>query len=291
MIKRLGPVADVSSFVRVVARLHETTWTDAARVWFRGHKCATHELTPTLYRPPGLDDEPSAFNVFWARGRALRQFDHLDPGDYWDWYFAARHHGLPSRLLDWSANALVALFFATELHNPSECCKRANEPARVWLLDPIAMNELFFADARLCIPNDRDAADFVQHWLPNKLNHAQPGFRAEGREYSSQHPVAIYPSATNERLIAQQGMFTVHGSTKVPLDEQLRAATRSPRLTHIDIDRAAVPRIRRQLGWLGLNRFAVDADADGLAAYLADFYRPAADPNRSLRKRRGRRPG
>lgn len=288
MATLIHPVTDVSSFVRVVAKLHETRWANVTRVWFRGHKCATHELIPTLYRPPGLDDESSAFNVFWARGRALRQFDHLDPGDYWDWYFAARHHGLPSRLLDWTANALVALYFATELHSPDECCKRAREPARVWMLDPMAMNELFFADARLCIPNDRDAADFVQHWLPSKLNHAKPGFNFEGREYSSEYPVAIYPSATNERLIAQQGMFTVHGSSHSSLHQQLRAATRSPRLTYIDIDRAAVPRIRKQLGWLGLNRFAVDADADGLAAYLADFYGTPAGPPR---KRRRRKPG
>ena len=49
------------------------------------------------------------------------------------WLFLARHAGLPTRLLDWSEGALIALHFALKDPNPV-----------VWMLNPLDLNDLSY---------------------------------------------------------------------------------------------------------------------------------------------------
>lgn len=54
----------------------------------------------------------------------------------WDWYFLMQHHGAPTRLLDWTDGALIALHFALR-----EKPKGDTDPALVYVLEPDRLKE------------------------------------------------------------------------------------------------------------------------------------------------------
>ncbi len=91
----------------------------SSRAWaFRGQSNSNWKLLPKSgreefslrYKEPDITEK----RIFESWKRYAVHYTKVVPSDEWDWLSLAQHHGLATRLLDWTKNPLSAAFFAVD---------------------------------------------------------------------------------------------------------------------------------------------------------------------------------
>ncbi|MFZ1084373.1 MAG: FRG domain-containing protein, partial [Terracidiphilus sp.] len=87
-------------------------------VWFRGQSKFDYDLRPGIFR------QGTSYGYSFHESKMYREFQRrhtevqLERDDVSEWLPIMQHYGLPTRLLDWTTNLLVGLYF---------CCSRRRE--------------------------------------------------------------------------------------------------------------------------------------------------------------------
>lgn len=226
---------------------------------FRGLSDASYRLETTLVRLGGNFSELEPHLL-----RNFRKYAHrniVERDTLWHWLSLAQHHGLPTRLLDWTISPLVAAHFATANID------KFDQDGAVWAVSHVKAHQL----------------------LPNKL---KSELRLEGADYLTvemlsnsvkslkdldtlappNFVVFFEPPSIDERIVNQFALFSVMPDPKAVLDEWLQ--------NHPDMWRKIVIpaelkwEIRDKLDQANITERVLFPGLDGLSRWQRRYYTP-----------------
>lgn len=218
-------------------------------LWFRGQRDASWSLLPGLLRKECRISEGSLLSRFKQSAAMLVG---ARPANEFDWIFLMQHYGVPTRLLDWSENPLVALYFATEDVD-------SEEDAAFWMLRPNILNLNAHID-------DKNEGDYIPSFDDEEVK-AYSTERVRQNQRMKLYPIATIATRNNPRIQAQLGTFTIHHNDKSPIED----VGDKKHCKKYVIPSSCRSTIREELSMLGVNRFSLFPEMDSIGGILKEM--------------------
>jgi hypothetical protein len=225
---------------------------------FRGEASTDGKLTTSLQR---LGGDFGAVERYLLRSfRKYAQRSAVPEDTVWHWLALAKHHGLATRLLDWTYSPYVALHFATA--HPADF----GTDGLIWMVDFVKVNRRLPQSLRAALELEGMNA------MSADLLFDAARTLAEFDRIGDDFVVFFEPPALDERIVNQYALFSLMPSPRARMDEWLE---RNPDLTRRIVLPAALKwEVRDKLDQANVTERVLFPGLDGLATWLKRYFSP-----------------
>ncbi len=224
---------------------------------YRGAADQAWDLVPSLNRVCAHDLSLES-HVF----RQFRKYGYTELAGYsgfWSLLPVAQHHGLPTRLLDWTYSPMVAAHFATEN------TEYYDRDGVIWQLDVKAFKQYMPKSLQAKL-EDTDSSIFTIGMLEKLV----PNF--EAMKALSAEPYAIFfePSSMIDRIVNQYALFSVVSDSGVLLSDLIEK--NKIECTKIIIPKEVKLEIRDKLDYINISERMIYPGLDGVCRWITRRY-------------------
>jgi hypothetical protein len=225
---------------------------------FRGMPEADHHLETSLCRLGGApaEKEKHLLRNFRKYARSVHVLDDSD----WDWMALAKHHGLPTRLLDWSFSPFVALHFATSNIDEYEV------DGVVWMVDYQKIHRRLPGGLRKVLEEEGSGV-FTAEMLSRAVGSLGDLQRLAHDEFM----LFFEPPSINERIVNQYALFSM--MSKADTQHEAWLAEHEDLHQRIILPAALKWEIRDKLDQANITERVLFPGLDGLSAWLKRHYK------------------
>jgi hypothetical protein len=253
-----------SSWDDLQSKLFADSWNEEigrfrSRFAFRGLSDSSYRLETTLIRLGGQYAELERHML-----RNFKKYAHrsvVERDSLWHWLSVAQHHGLPTRLLDWTYSPFVAMHFATANID------KFDTDGVIWAVNYVKAHKML--PGKIKEKLEKEGANVLTvEMLLDEINSLH--------ELDALAPdkVAIFfePPSVDDRIVNQYAFCSVMSDPCMVLDDWLKAYPSIAR--RIIIPAALKWEIRDKLDQANVNERVLFPGLDGLSHWLKRHYSP-----------------
>jgi hypothetical protein len=259
------------SWSELLELLYEGSWNDDLQRFrspfaFRGLSSVDHDLSNSVVRLAASHSEVAKLELSLLRN--FRKYAHAQASgaadSIWHWLALGQHHGLPTRLIDWTYSPLVALHFATE--HPREY----DADGIVWAVNFVEANQLLPRTLKAILQEEHSDT------LTIEMLCELPSLRAFDALSDEPFVVFVEPPSLDTRILNQFALFSLMSSPCADLGRWLSA---HPTLCRRVVVPAALKwEVRDKLDQANINERTLFPGLDGLSRWLERYYLPKPRP-------------